>query len=176
MEKPLPKKGVVYGMTLLIIVILLALLGLFYLTQHDTIKTFSLVLFVIVFILGSVYVYVRLTSKKVRMHRHLQDFEKQLLDGDLEYLKKKYQLMHNHYLKLKEKHREQFFHAVENVHRKLEEMMVAEHKLQQLVDVKHKDTKKQHKVVLEMHEHFNKLPKKTQEKYHHVLVYAKKQL
>ena len=78
--------------------------------------------------------------------------------------------------KLPEKHRGIFFTAVENIHRKLEHYMVAEHKLQELVNVKHKDKKKQHKVLLEMHEHYNKLPKKAQEKYHHLLVYAKKQL
>ena len=163
-------------MTLLIIIILLVLLFLFYLTQHDTVKTFSLVLFIVVFAVGAAYVYVRITSSKVKLARRLESMGKHLIHGDLDFLKKEYKRIHNAYLKLPDKHKEHFFQSVENIHRKIEHFMVAEHKLQELVSVKHKDKKKQHKVLLEMHEHFNKLPKKAQEKYHHLLVYAKKQL
>ncbi len=163
-------------MTLLIIIVLLVLLFLFYLTQHDTVKTFSLVLFIVVFAVGSAYIYVRITSKKVKLARKVEAMEKHLVHADLAFLKKEYKKIHNHYLKLPEKHKEHFFQSIENIHRKIEHFMVAEHKLQELVSVKHKDKKKQHKILLEMHELFNKLPKKAQEKYHHLLVYAKKQL
>ena len=80
-------------MTLLIIIILLVLLFLFYLTQHDTVKTFSLVLFIVVFAVGAAYVYVRITSSKVKLARRLESMGKHLIHGDLDFLKKEYKRM-----------------------------------------------------------------------------------
>ncbi len=176
-EKPLPKKGFVYGMTLIIFAILMLLSLLFYLTQHDTVKTISLVLFVITFVFGSVYVYLRLTSSTVRFRRKLQEVKSVIYKSSLDKLKQHYHEIHDLYLKVPHHKKKHFHFHLDMLREKLEDMLVAEKQLQHLAKKITKVPMKEKEAIFdEFNSHYKKLPEEAKKKYYHLLVYVRSHL
>ena len=176
-EKPIPKKGFVYGMTLIIFAILLLLSLLFYMTQYDTIKLVSLVLFVVTFVIGTVYIYLRLTSTTVRLRRKLQEVKPIINKSSLEKLKQHYHEIYNLYLKVPNRKKKHFHFHLDMLREKLEEMFVAEKQLHLLAERITKETmEKKLSLFQEFNNHYKKLPEEAKRKYYHLLVYVRSHL
>lgn len=173
----LPKKGVVYSMTIFLILIVFLLAILFVITSSSKIKTFTFVLGFIIIIFGSVYIYTTLTSVHIRFRRKLHSVRKLLRYSSIKQIKKEYAVVHRLYGKLSSKHKRKFESPLHSIHEKIEEMIVAEKKIQELAqDISNHTLKKQKELFHELNDLYKKLPEETKEKYYHVLIYLRRHL
>ena len=177
MNHSLQKKGVVYAMTIFMLITLAMLAVLFFVTQRGPVKTFSFVLFIIVLIVGLVYIYMQLTSVETKMRRKLKYVKKLVGKVSIDFMKHHYNQLHQIYSKLPERHKPHYGRQVNKIHQELETMLVAEKKIQALMaEAGDKTIEEQKEMFHTLHKLYRQLPESTKEKYYHFLVYVRKKL
>ena len=94
-----------------------------------------------------------------------------------EVLKDGYMGVYNLYMKLSEKHKQNFYTKVTKVREHIEEQLKAEKKIEHLMEDETKgDLKERKQRYLDMYHHYQKLPAKVQKKYYSHIVHLRDQL
>lgn len=133
---------------------------------------------VIVLVLAAV-VGIRVTfgSKKHKLRKLLQEMEKKVSSESVEMLKGKYVRAYDLYLRLSEKHKQNFYGRITKIREKMEEQLKAAKKVEELLQ---KSTVTDFSLLQrqyeEMYDYFKKLPASMQQKYYPQIMHVKEVL
>lgn len=126
---------------------------------------------------GGIYVYWQFAVAPGRLRRKLKKLAPMLGEESSELLKEHYVEVYNLYMKLSEKHKQNFYSKVTKFREQIEEQLKAEKKIEELLQLSTKGSfAEQRKVYLEIYDTYLKLPVKVQQKYYSNIVHLRDQL
>jgi parallel beta-helix repeat protein len=140
-------------------------------------RTITLASLATLLAVGGVLVYWQLGYGPSRLRRKLRKLSPLLGEEATEVLKDGYMGIYNLYMKLSEKHKQNFYTKVTKVREHIEEQLKAEKKIELLVHDESKgDLKERKQRYLDLYHHYQKLPAKVQKKYYSHIVHLRDQL
>lgn len=171
------ERGAVQFPLLFIIISLIIFVITALLTSSEAVKELSIALFIVVFLFGVIYSYFHYGGKSQKLRRLLQDLEKNVTEANIEDLKSKYLQAYNCYLKVSEKHKQNFYARLEKLRETIEEHLKNQKRLEMLLENTIKMSIQERKLNFQnVMDFFQKLPKKEQEKHYPRIVPLKEQL
>ena len=165
-------------MPFILVILVLAVLAVFYFkVESESIKTLLLSLLIIVVLFGGGTMLMMLLQRATKLRKRLKEMETALSQEPLDVLKSKYLEIYAIYMKLSEKEKQNLYARVTKVRGQIEEQMKAEKKVEQLLEQAGKGTIAEQKENYDaLHDYYDKLSQKTQEKYYSQLMQVKEQL
>jgi hypothetical protein len=170
------KRGLMFALSLVLMLIIIASLGALYFVSEESLTKYIILgfmaLFVFLLVLDTI---IHFSSKAYKLRKKLSSIN--IKEGDLDDLKNSYMQIYSLYMKLSEKQKQNFYAKINMLREALEEQLRAEKKVQLLLeDVKKGSTGDQKKVYAEIEKNFQKLSRKVQEKYNSQVMHIKEGL
>jgi parallel beta-helix repeat protein len=126
---------------------------------------------------GGIFVYWQFAYTPTRLRRRLRRLRPLLGEETAEILKSGYLGVYHLYLKLSEKHKQNFYGKVTKVRETIEEQLKAEKKIEELLEEEHKGgIKEQKERYLDIYHQYRKLPRKVKHKYYQHVVHLRERL
>lgn len=128
-------------------------------------------------VFGSIYAYWHFGSTHNRLRKKLRRLGPLLNEESTEAIKKNYLGVHNLYLKLSERRKQNFDSKITKLRERIEEQLKAEKAVERLLQEESKGSlKEQKKRYLEIYKNYQKLPAEVQEKHYQHLVHLRESL
>lgn len=158
------------------VLLLAALFGYFF-APNPTLKTYSLILFLLLVIIDMVFIARTFLSKPAALHRKLEHAESVLQTASLDELKQRYQEMHALYMKLTEHQKQQVYPPLSAFRQAVEELLITRRKLEELLrKAAHGTMVQRRKVFHQAEALFGRLPQQMQETYQAEMLHLKGKL
>ena len=161
-----------------LLILVIAVLAIFYFkVESESVQTLLLSLLVLVILFGGGGILVMLLQRATKLRKRLKEMDAALSQESLDILKSKYLEIYAIYMKLSEKEKQNFYARVTKVREQIEEQMKAEKKVEQLLEQAGKGTITEQKENYDaLHDYYDKLSQKTQQKYYSQVTQIKEQL
>jgi len=146
-------------------------------TEPSPVRTLTLSSLALLAIFGGIFAYWQFAYGPSRLRRKLKQIVPLLDEESSEVIKGKYLGMYNLYMKLSEPHKQNFYSKLTDLREKVEVQLKAEKKIGELIQQEHCGSLEEQKErYLEMHQNYQKLPGKVQQKYYQHIIHLKEQL
>lgn len=171
------KKGKVDVLLFLFGIAFVSLAVAYFVVEEELLRNGVLYLLAVALVLGVVYSTIRFTSASHKLSKKLQRLNSLTGTAALEKIREVYLEVYRLYMKLSERQKRHFYESVRKIREVIEAQLQAEKEVQLLLQQAGKGSmEEQHKNYDELHRHFQKLPKKVQEKYYSQIVDLKGKL
>lgn len=171
------KRGSLALSFFLLVLIVGVLAALYLIMESETARLGLLISIVIVVGTGIIFLFLQYSRGGHRLNKKMESLESLLPHESLDVLKGKYLAVYNHYLKLSEKDKRNFYGKLTKLREGLEEQLKAEKKIEILLKKLEKaGLQEMKKIYDELQQEVSKLSKVMQEKYYPYLMHLKERL
>src|SRR3989344_389299 len=120
-------------LALLLAALLLGAFLFYLLAATPQMKTYSLILFLLVLVIDVVFIALALWSKPAALEKKIQQAKERAGSASLDELKQRYQEIYQHYLHLNEPEKQKFYSSIIELRQAIEEHLSTQRKLGEMV-------------------------------------------
>lgn len=159
-----------------IILVLGALVAVYFVSSNETVKLISLILLGVVVVLLGVFIYLEHGHGPTRLQKKIKEINEKLHEESSDSLKTKYMDVHKIYNKLKPAHQKKVFGQVNQLREQMTGHLTNEKKIEKMFKNLGKSLAQKKKAYMKIHDLYSQLPEKVKEKFYTQLIDLKQKL